>query len=99
MNTSERDLLARLDALRDELEQLLAVRQPPLLNKSQAAEWLGVTRHTLDKAIARWQIATVAIAESEWIAFADLQRLVRVTVDAPSAAIRPRVVSGGASDG
>ena len=76
---AERRLLSRLDTFRDDL--VIHFEQRPLLNKTRAAEWLGVTRATLDKAIARGQIRTVELAESEWIAFADLQRLARVVAD------------------
>ena len=72
----ERRLLSRLDTFRGEL--VGHFEQRPLMNKTRAAEWLGVTRDTLDKAIERGQITTVSLAESEWIAFADLQRLARI---------------------
>lgn len=76
---AERRLLSRLDAFREDLDGHF--RQRPLLNKTQAAEWLGITRHTLDRAIERGQITTVELADSEWIAFADLQRLARIIDD------------------
>lgn len=76
---AERRLLSRLDSFRGDLEQHFGQR--PLLTKTEAAEWLRVTRATVDKAIDRGQLTTVTFAESEWIAFADLLRLARVMPD------------------
>jgi hypothetical protein len=76
---AERRLLARIESFRDDLD--VHFRQRPLLNKSEAADWLGISRGTLDKAIIRGQISTVPFGDSEWIAFADLQRLARVIAD------------------
>ena len=72
-------VLGELDTFRTELSEHFGLR--PLMNKSEAAGWLGIARATLDKGIERGQIPTVTFGESEWIAFADLLRLVRVRVE------------------